>query len=454
MTIFAHVLFRRLLASFAVSVLFVLPLAAKKKIASDSVLNATLQVAGPELENIPREESAGVAEQIRDKLIANLSEYTPFRGIVDSTNENHVIEQQRKSESILRDQDMTIELGKLASAGLELSSSVRKHSGVYVMNIKLTDLTTAQVRVAATSDGRTNLSDVFLVQGCAIDELTIKLCDKLGIPLDDKQIAKLSLPKGASPRKAVPVETEAAVAVVKPAPAPAPKPAPKSQPVVTARSAPAPATKSAPATPAPVKETATDIFTKAGKAYSRGDYVNAFAYYKKAADMGEKAAYYFLAQACHYGQGTEKNLLEAINYYEKSAESGMSMAQGVLSRLYYGGDGSPVTDYKKAFFWAEKAASQKDVNGLYMLAVLYTTGKAGEREWAKAAEAFELYAAQKSTPEMGKGMAYYRIGLLYEQGGHGLTRDLNKAVGYYKKAAELGDKDAQKGIERIKKVLK
>lgn len=447
MKMFAPVSFRRLLAGFAVSVLFVLPLTAKKKAAPDSVLNATLQVAQPELVNISDKESAAAADQIRDRLIANLREYTPFRAVVDITNEKHVLEQQRKSEGIMRDQDMAIELGKIATAGLDLSSSVRLLSGVYVMNIKLTDLTTAQVRVAATSEGCSSLSEIFWGQGCAVDELTIKLCNQLGIPLDDKQIAKLSLPKGASPRKAVPVETESTVAVVKPQPAPVAKPAPKSQPVVTAKPAPAATT--------PVKETASDIYIKAESAYSRKEYANAFTNYKKAADMGEKRAYYGLARAFHYGQGTEKNLLEAILHYEKSAESGDSLAQGELARLYYGWDESPVKDYKKAFFWAEKAAAQKDGNGQYMLAFLYFSGaeNAVECDWVKAAENFELYAAQKHASEKGKGIAYDAIGLMYEQGRYGLTSDLTKALGYYEKAAELGNENAQKSIERIKKSL-
>lgn len=50
-------------------------------------------------------------------------------------------------------------------------------------------------------------------------------------------------------------------------------------------------------------------------------------------------------------------------------------------------------------------------------------------------------------------LAQYNLAVCLELG-RGVKKDLEKAVKWYKKAAEQGDEDAEKAVERLKKSYK
>ena len=54
------------------------------------------------------------------------------------------------------------------------------------------------------------------------------------------------------------------------------------------------------------------------------------------------------------GDGTSKDLKEAIYWYAKSAEQGTSEAQSNIGIMYYNGEGTS-KDLKKAAHWLKKA---------------------------------------------------------------------------------------------------
>lgn len=56
-------------------------------------------------------------------------------------------------------------------------------------------------------------------------------------------------------------------------------------------------------------------------------------WWHKAAEQGLSAAQYHLGRACHFGDGTDKDMAEAMEWYRKAAELGVPEAKEALQRL-------------------------------------------------------------------------------------------------------------------------
>ena len=146
----------------------------------------------------------------------------------------------------------------------------------------------------------------------------------------------------------------------------------------------------------------------------------------------------------------EGDTAKAIELWTKAADMGDVIAQCNLGYTYLEGDGVPV-DLAKAKEWYQKAAAQGDegaIRHLKELEVSYASaneaqalvaqGVAAEkaRDPAKAAELYRKAA------EMGDSEAQKCLGFLYAEG-MGVKQDLAKAIELYRKAAEQGHTVAQ-----------
>lgn len=158
----------------AISLFFTAPIFAQNK-------TTTVQVLTPDLENISAEEK-WLQGQIQDKLKENLQDYAKFITVVDDSNETQLKALQRKSESSMYDEETAIEAGHLTSASSAVFTTIRKAGSVYTIGVNYMDLRTG-IHETVTSSGRKNTEDLFDSTGCAIDELTLKLCEKLKINL-------------------------------------------------------------------------------------------------------------------------------------------------------------------------------------------------------------------------------------------------------------------------------
>ncbi|PKC10699.1 HCP-like protein [Rhizophagus irregularis] len=212
-----------------------------------------------------------------------------------------------------------------------------------------------------------------------------------------------------------------------------------------------------------------------GKYYYYGtgiekDYGKSFEWYEKSAKQGYNNALYALAHLYIKGRGTEKNSEKAYGWIEKAAENGNKFAQYHLGAIYQNNKGTK-KNIKKAIEWYEKSARQEYGIAQCSLGHLCEKGKGVEQDlekaiyWYKKAtengyeaayyylgniekdevKAFEYY---KKSAEKGYLNGIYMHGYCYETG-IGTEIDKEKAVKWYKIAAERGNKDAQKRVELI-----
>ena len=110
-----------------------------------------------------------------------------------------------------------------------------------------------------------------------------------------------------------------------------------------------------------------------------------------------------LGQCCQYGYGTAPNLRRAKKYYKKAAKLGNAEAQQSLGWLY---ESATEPDYRRARKWYARAAAQCRRDATF---------------------------------------AIVRLGSLHEHGLGG-KKDVQAALKYYRRAAKLGDADAQNAI--------
>ena len=130
---------------------------------------------------------------VHDKLISNLQTYTDFSFV--TSNEEKIKEIQRKSESFLYSEETAIEVGKLTSATHAIFLTTRKAEKLYIVTAEFVNLTTGKLIATSMSTGKEDKNELFNKNGSAVDEITIDLCEKLGIPLSNTQ--KYILMKGS-----------------------------------------------------------------------------------------------------------------------------------------------------------------------------------------------------------------------------------------------------------------
>ena len=102
---------------------------------------------------------------------------------------------------------------------------------------------------------------------------------------------------------------------------------------------------------------------------------------------------------------------------------------------FYGWDGFPV-DYKKALELFKDAAKMQSGEACAWIGEFYAGGYVYKQNYKKAALWFEKAAA------LGYMEAFFKLGVLYENGGHGLKADSKKSNYWYEKAEEAQAREA------------
>lgn len=159
----------------------------------------------------------------------------------------------------------------------------------------------------------------------------------------------------------------------------------------------------------------------------------AYAYVKKAADARDPEAQYTLAFFYANGYcGVEESESQAFYWCKAAAENHEPNAQYVLGNLYRQGTGGAPKSLRTAVEWYQKAIVQGIIEAKLGLAYCY-------EELYKYQEAFDLMkeAADEDIPE-----AQYCMGQIYETGMLNVRKNRQKAIEWYKKAADNWDEDA------------
>ena len=199
--------------------------------------------------------------------------------------------------------------------------------------------------------------------------------------------------------------------------------------------------------------------------YLEQDVKKAFELYTELVGDGEGAAGYstlMLGKCYRYGIGTEVDFEKAFELFKKSSELGNKYAYFDLANMYWNGRGVE-QDSEKAFECASKSVEFGDDRSCFMLGCMYFHGIGVEKDSVKS---FEFL---KSAVEHGCDEACFLLGVHYLEG-LGTEKNNEKAFEYIKKGAELdkrayywlgemylnGDgteKDHEKAVEMFKRVV-
>ena len=172
------------------------------------------------------------------------------------------------------------------------------------------------------------------------------------------------------------------------------------------------------------------------------DYRRARKWYARAAAQRSSDApdaAYRLGYLCEKGLGGKKDMQTACLLYRRAAKNGHADAQRALGYLYEKGLGLP-ENHTKARKWYARAALQADATACNNMGFLYYNGKGVRRSKSLAKKWYKLAA------RAGSILALSNLGILYEDAGR-----LKKAVRYYRRAAEAGNKYAAKQLKRLDK---
>ena len=168
--------------------------------------------------------------------------------------------------------------------------------------------------------------------------------------------------------------------------------------------------------------------------------------YQKPVDMRSYIRYRIGKMHC-YGLGTEQNYAQAFGWFLKSAKEGNKFAQYSLGNLYYYGNGTD-KDLSQAFQWYMKSAQQGQPYASYAVAQMYSKGEyvtknegAAQRYYKAALSGFlELESKDQTDDNL-----YYKLGSMFKKG-LGTDIDMDKAIDYFKRSAEMNNTNAKRTL--------
>lgn len=131
----------------------------------------------------------------------------------------------------------------------------------------------------------------------------------------------------------------------------------------------------------------------------------------------------------YYGMGLEKSREKAYMFFQEALKKGYNEALNSLADFYM-----EIEDYKKAFYYSEKAADKGLSNGYLNLSKMYLEGLGVKKDYQKA-----LYYAEKAADdEWSDGFIFLCSIYLY---GLGVEKDSKKAFNILKKGVSKGRDD-------------
>ena len=155
--------------------------------------------------------------------------------------------------------------------------------------------------------------------------------------------------------------------------------------------------------------------------------------------------WYRIGKMYCYGLGTEQDYAEAFKWFEKSAIEGNKFAQFSLANLYYYGNGVEQS-YEQAYHWYMAAAEQGQPYAAYAIAQMYANGESVDKDEVLAQSYYKqaLAGFQKlESDNQADDNLFYKMGRMFKLG-LGTETDMEKAIDYFKRATDLGNKNARR----------
>ncbi len=183
--------------------------------------------------------------------------------------------------------------------------------------------------------------------------------------------------------------------------------------------------------------------TLLGNTYDKLEmYKEAAPYLTIAADAGDSDSQLALGLMYYRGDGVTKNLQLALKYSkEYLIATDNPVIQGVVGGIYYELGGAD--NFKKSYEYFTLSAKRGNAQAYAHLGLMYLFGKYVEKDVSKTKEYLDIGINNNVS------FATYTRGLMYE---NGFEEEVNpsKAMELYKRAAELGNIDAQQQLSELK----
>ena len=155
--------------------------------------------------------------------------------------------------------------------------------------------------------------------------------------------------------------------------------------------------------------------------------------YRIAAEAGITNAQFYYARMHQYGHGCAKDYEVALQFYQEAAKSGDRRAWNNLGYMLKNGQGLVPNSWGSLLYYTQ-ASKMGMAMGSYNIGLHYHTSE-GVKDYVKAIQFYTLATEQSQRYRK----AYNQIGRIYENGGHGLEPDLQKAYRAFLLAATFGD---------------
>lgn len=168
--------------------------------------------------------------------------------------------------------------------------------------------------------------------------------------------------------------------------------------------------------------------------------------YQKSVDMRSYVRYRIGKMHC-YGLGTQQDYEKAFEWFLKSAEEGNRFAQYSLGNLYYYGNGTD-KDLSQAFHWYMKSAEQGQPYAAYAAAQMYNKGESVTKDEQLAQEYYKQALAgflELESKDQADDNLFYKMGTMYKNG-LGTDIDMDKAINYFMRSAELNNTNAKRTL--------
>ncbi|WVQ64176.1 uncharacterized protein L199_002338 [Kwoniella botswanensis] len=173
------------------------------------------------------------------------------------------------------------------------------------------------------------------------------------------------------------------------------------------------------------------------------DHEKAYYLYLMASKLNHPAATYRSAVCNEIGAGTRKDPNRAVLFYRKAAALGDTAAMYKLGMTLLGGLLGQPRNPREAIVWFKRAASQADEDNphaLHELALLHERPNNGGVVPHDPNMARELFT---QAAQLGYAPAQFKLGSCHEFGTLGCPIDPRKSIGWYTRAAEKGDMEAE-----------
>jgi TPR repeat protein len=149
-----------------------------------------------------------------------------------------------------------------------------------------------------------------------------------------------------------------------------------------------------PASPLNLSGDAERLYQLGLRCQEIGEYLQAFQWFRVAAEKGLADAQFSLGQCYDYGQGVAREGAEAVRWYRKAAEQGHARGQDCVGTYLYVGRGVE-KDYVEAVKWLRKTAESAYECNLLWLGECYAEGKGIAQDYCEAYKFYKLVSQMK-----------------------------------------------------------